>query len=65
MFAILIAAASLISQAYLFRNVDEWEINTDVTVTYEERISARDEVPADIWAGESDSSRTAAPARDR
>jgi hypothetical protein len=65
MFAILIAAASLISQAYLFRNVDEWEINTDVTVTSGDHILRSAGAAADIWAGESDSSRTAAPARDR
>lgn len=49
MFAIIFVAASLLTQAYLFRNVSEWEVNRDVTL---------DSAAADVWTAESDSSRT-------
>lgn len=59
MFAILFVAASLLGQAFLFRDLERWEVNSDVTLAGEDRDPARSGSAADVWAAESDSSRIA------
>ena len=57
MFAILFVAVSLLTQAYVFRDVEEWEGNVEVDMLDRYRETALAEAEADRWTAESDSSR--------
>lgn len=59
MLSILIVAASLITQAYIFRDVENWESNVEVDMLgrYREDVLAEAEAEVDRSSAESDSSR--------
>lgn len=65
MFAILLTAASLLAQAYLFRDLDKWEVNSDVTLAVQDPDPSRADTSANVWAAESDSSQIAGTAEAR
>jgi hypothetical protein len=60
MFVILIAAASLITQAYVFRDIENSESNLEVNTLDRYAADAREDAEY-RWPAESDSSRTAGP----
>jgi hypothetical protein len=59
MLALLFVTASLLGQATLFRNIENWEVNSDVTLAAEDPDPTRADAASSVWAAESDSSRIA------
>lgn len=65
MFAILFVAASLLTQAYIFRDLDAPDSNTEVNLEDCHRDPSPIMDATYGWTAKSDSSRTPKPAGDR